>query len=164
VGLDFLKKIFDNTDAAKDQDHIGYVLVACPALVPDRSEFLLNGAISADGNPAYGMFKCAEKLYAAGARYLATACNTVHAGRIFAPFYAMVNDSLPDMVIVNMLETCASAIKERGQYHRIGLLAARGTRISGVYHEYFKVSDGFIFIEPEPPVQERVHDAIYNEV
>jgi aspartate racemase len=164
AGLDFLKKIFDNTDAAKDQDHIGCVLVSCPALIPDRSEFLLNGAIPADGNPAYGMFKCAEKVYATGARYLATACNTAHMGRIFTPFCAMVNDSLPDMVIVNMLETCASAIKERGQYRRIGLLATKGTHTSGVYHEYFKVTDGFTLIEPELPMQERVHDAIYNEV
>jgi aspartate racemase len=167
AGLDFLKKIFDNTDAAKDQDHIGCILVSCPALIPDRSEFLLNGAIPADRNPAYGMFQCAEKLYAAGARYLAVACNTAHAGRIFAPFRAMVNDSLPDMAVVNMLETCASAIKERKDrdpYRRIGLLATKGTHASGVYHEYFKVTDGFTLIEPELSVRERVHDAIYNEV
>jgi hypothetical protein len=33
-----------------------------------------------------------------------------------------------------------------------------------MYHEYFKVSDGFTLIEPEPSMRERIHDAIYNEV
>jgi aspartate racemase len=164
AGLDFLKKIFDNTDAKKDQDHISCVLVSCPALIPDRSEFLLNGTIPAEENPAYGMFQCAEKLYAAGARYLAVACNTAHAGRIFAPFRAMVNDSLPDTVIINMLEACSSAIKERGQYRRIGLLSTKGTHTSGVYHEYFQVADGFTLLEPDPSARERIHDAIYNEI
>lgn len=44
------------------------------------------------------------------------------------------------------------------------MLATEGTHARGMYHEYFKVSDGFTLIEPEPSMRERIHDAIYNEV
>jgi aspartate racemase len=162
AGIDFLEKIFLNTKAVKDQDHISCMLVSCPALIPDRSEFLLGK--SQDGkNPAEGMFSSAATLYKAGVRYVAVACNTAHASLIFAPFQDAALESLPGLTVVNMLETCALFVKTRSPCRRLGLLATLGTYKSGVYHEYFREEDGFTLIEPEEKGCVKIHNAIFDE-
>jgi aspartate racemase len=161
AGIDFLEKIFLNTQAAKDQDHIACMLASCPALIPDRSAFLLGK--SPDGkNPAEGMFSSAASLYKAGVRYVTVACNTAHASRIFTPFQDAAR-TLSGLNVVNMLETCAAFAKNQSPCRRIGLLATLGTYKSGVYHEYFREEDGFTLIEPEEQGRQKIHAAIYDE-
>ena len=164
AGLDFVQKIFTNTKAKKDQDHLNCILISCPSIIPDRTEFLLKGPSKqgAKENPVFGMFESARYLYMAGVRIAAVACNTAHADRIFSLFCSMVKESLPDMKIVNMLETCAAYAKE-SQISRLGLLATIGTYKSRVYHEYFREEDGFLLIEPDSAGQSSIHEAIYNE-
>ncbi|GHV62080.1 aspartate racemase [Spirochaetia bacterium] len=162
AGLDFVRNIFDNTRAVTDQEHLNTVLISCPSLIPDRTDFLLNKHDEKD-NPAYGMFACAKMLYDAGARFVTVACNTAHAAPIFGPYSAMVAEKLPGLTIVNMLETCASYVREALGFTRIGLLATRGTHVSGVYREYFKAAEGITLLEPDNEEQEAVHDLIYNK-
>jgi aspartate racemase len=159
AGLDFIKKIFSNTRAARDQEHLNCMLISCPSLIPDRTEFLLQD--KDDNNPAQGMFLCAKSLYNAGARYFCVACNTAHSDRIFQPFTTMT-ESLPGLTVVNMLETCAAHVKESLHVTRIGLLATKGTYKSRVYHEYFKEEEGFTLIEPGERGIEKIHEAIYS--
>jgi aspartate racemase len=161
AGIDFVRNIFDNTRAVTDQEHLNTMLVSCPSLIPDRTGFLLNEHDEKD-NPAYGMFACAKMLYDAGARYVTVACNTAHAAPIFGLYSALVGEKLPGLTIVNMLETCASHVKEALRFTRIGLLATKGTHASGVYHEYFRAADGFTLLEPDNEEKEAVHDLIYN--
>ena len=162
AGLDFVRKIFSNTLAKRDQDHLNCVLVSCPSIIPDRTAFLLEDK-GEELNPAFGMFESARRLYLAGARLAAVACNTAHADRIFSPFLAMVKEALPELEIINMLETCALYVKESLSVKRLGLLATMGTYQSGVYREYFKEEDGFSLLEPDSAGQRNIHDAIYNE-
>jgi aspartate racemase len=162
AGLDFMRYMFANTRAVKDQDHLDSVLISCPALIPDRTEFLLNEGKPGYENPAYGMFECAKRLYRAGARYISVACNTAHADHIFTLFRALVRDSLPGVSVVNMLETCAAYARETG-VRRAGLLATAGTYQSRVYHEYFTAEAGFVLIEPDADMRETIHAAIYSE-
>ena len=160
AGLDFVQKIFSNTLADKDQDHLNCMLISCPSIIPDRTGFLLS---EGSENPALGMFECAHRLYLAGVRIAAVSCNTAHAGPIFSPFCSMAKKSLPDLRIVNMLETCAAYVKESLRISRLGLLATKGTHESRVYHEYFRKEDGFLLIEPDADGQDRIHEAIYNK-
>ena len=162
AGLDFVQKIFSNTIAHRDQDHLNCLLISCSSIIPDRTGFLLEGTETSE-NPALGMFESARRLYLAGAHIAAVACNTAHADRIFAPFCSMVKESLPEMKIINMLETCAIHVKESLHAKRLGLLATKGTHESGVYHEYFKKEDGFLLIEPGATGQEKIHEAVYNK-
>ncbi|MDR2536051.1 MAG: amino acid racemase [Treponema sp.] len=163
AGLDFMRNIFINTQAKHDQDHLNCMLISCPSIIPDRTNFLLQNNDVPDKNPALGMFESARRLYAAGAQYAAVACNTAHADRIFTPFCNMVYTSFPELKIVNMLETCADYVKTSLGINRLGLLATKGTYKSQVYHEYFRAEEGFVLIEPDPPDMEKIHDAIYNE-
>ncbi|MDR1390468.1 MAG: amino acid racemase [Treponema sp.] len=158
AGLDFMQKIFGNTQASKDQDHLDCMLASCPSVINDRTEFLLNGG----ENPAGGMFESARRLHKAGVEYAVVACNTAHSHPIFDPFSRMVRESLPGFTVVNMLETCAAFVKENLDITHIGLLATRGTYKSRVYHEYFKKEDGFVLIEPEEQGQGKIHEAVYS--
>ena len=167
AGLDFVQKILENTRANKDQDHLNCILASCPSIIPDRTAFLLlDEETNEKENPAFGMFESARRLYMAGVRYAAVACNTAHANRIFGPFCDMVKESLPELMIINMLESCAEYVNKRlpGNISRLGLLATIGTHKSGVYHEYFKEEEGFHLIEPDTESQKKIHEAIYNEV
>jgi aspartate racemase len=161
AGLDFFKNILDNTAALRDQEHVGAVLLSCPVIIPDRTEFLLGNEAE---NPAFAMFECAKRLYGIGVKYASVVCNTAHAKRIFAPFLDMVHQELPGLVIVNMLETCMFHIKQSmPAAKRIGYLATKGTYKSGVYHEYFNAGGGFSLLEPDAEGQERIHEAIYSK-
>ncbi|MDR0524921.1 MAG: amino acid racemase [Spirochaetaceae bacterium] len=162
AGLDFLRHIFANTRAVRDQDHLNCMLISCPSIIPDRTAFLLHKKEEAE-NPAFGMFACAQSLYAAGVRYAAVACNTAHSSRIFGRFLGMTAETLPDLRIINMLETCAAYVKTSLRDSRLGLLATAGTYQSRVYHEYFRADEGFTLLEPEPEGQEKIHTAIYSE-
>ena len=162
AGLDFVQKIFSNTLANKDQDHLNCVLISCSSIIPDRTGFLLEGG-EAKENPAIGMFESARRLYLAGSRLVTVACNTAHADRIFSPFCSMVRESLPDMKIINMLETCSNYVRESLLIKHLGLLATKGTHKSRVYHEYFRKEDGFVLIEPDEIGQNNIHEAVYNE-
>jgi aspartate racemase len=159
AGLEFIKYIFKNTRAVKDQDHLNCMLVSCSSLIPDRTEYLLSGG----ENPAQGLFESAGMLSRAGVRHAVVACNTAHSRRIFDPFCAMAAESLPDFTVVNMLETCARYVKESLHYTQIGLLATKGTHQSRVYHEYLREDEGFTLLEPEAPGREKIHEAIYSE-
>jgi len=165
AGLDFVKKIFANTRASKDQEHLDCILVSCPSIIPDRTEYLLQGEGKEIENPASGMFESAKRLRKAGANYAVVACNTAHSNQIFIPFSCMVKDYLPGLNIVNMLETCCAYVKETlPSVKRLGLLATRGTYKSRVYHEYFREDEGFKLIEPEARGQDRIHEAIYSQM
>jgi aspartate racemase len=161
AGLDFVGKLFSNTRAACDQDHLSCALVSCPSLIPDRTGFLLQS--NEEGNPAFGMFECARRLYQAGVRFVIVACNTAHAGRIFVPFCAMVRDTLPDLKIINLIESSALYVKEALRVRRLGLLATIGTHRCRVYHEYFREEEGFLLLEPDICGQEKIHEAIFSK-
>jgi aspartate racemase len=161
AGLDFFKKIIDNTVSSRDQDHVSVLLLSCPVLIPDRTGYLLGDESE---NPAFGMFECAKRLCSVGVKYVSVACNTAHSKRIFEPFTDMVHDKLPGLEIVNMLETCALYVKQNMPgIKRIGYLATKGTYRSGVYHEYLSANEGFSLMEPETQGQERIHEAIYSQ-
>ena len=159
AGLDLLQKIISNTLAVKDQDHLNCMLISCPSFIPDRTEYLLYGQVV---NPAFGMFESARRLYMAGVRIAVVACNTAHADQIFTPFLAMVEDALPHLKIINMLETCVDYVKDSLHVQTLGLLATKGTYQCRVYHEYFRKDKGFQLIEPDILGQEKTHEAIYH--
>ena len=164
AGIDFLKKIFDNTKALKDQEHVNCLLISCPSIIADRMDFLLNRLDGKAENPCNGMFESARRLHMAGVRRAIVACNAAHSGRIFSPFCEKVKEQLPDLEIVNLLESCAEYVKASlPGLKRIGLLATMGAHSSRVYHEYIKKEDGFILMEPDAAGQDRVHSAIFSE-
>src|SRR5262245_32990820 len=75
AGLDLVKKIFDNTEAQRDQEHLDVLLINSPRLIDDRTNYILavrDGKVATDpaldpANPGCGIVACIRKLAAAGA-------------------------------------------------------------------------------------------------
>ncbi len=153
AGTDLAQKVFKNTKANKDQDHIDLYLVSCPSMIPDRTEYVLfNGE-----NPAPGIQKAMETLAACGATAIGISCNTAHSPKILSQV------KVPEKtVFVNMIDRCCRFLHENG-YKEVGLLGTLGTLRSGIYADYFKNYPELELILPSEETQEAVQDCIYNK-
>ena len=153
AGTDLVNKIFSHTRAERDQDHINLFLTSCPSIIPDRTDFLLNGG----QDPAPGLEQCIRWLSSCGATAVGIACNTAHEpgiiGRVKVP---------EGVKLVNMIEQTALHVQRMEQAHvggefKVGLLATLGTLRCSIYDRYFRS-----LVIPDAPVAEAVHAAIYD--
>lgn len=148
-GTDLADKVFKHTKAVRDQDHIDLYLVSCPSLIPDRTEFLLNGG----ADPVPGMECCIEKLASCGATVVGISCNTAHSPDIIDRV------KLPSAVtLINMIEKTCQFVKFNFADSKIGLLCTLGTLQTDVYDKYFQD-----LVKPDLDVATAVHSAIYDK-
>ena len=160
AGIDLMRKVFDNTIASSDQEHVNVYLTNCPAIIGDRTRFLLSGG----ENPANGISICIDKLVACGATVVGIPCNTAHAEPIFGVVQNYVAQNYPAVLLVNMIErTCQAIARPFPAGARIGLMATLCTHTTGVYRSYFAAYPELELIEPDLEGQRRVHHAIYNQ-
>ena len=152
AGTDLVNKVFRHTRANKDQDHISLFLTSCPSIIPDRTEYLLNGG----EDPAPGIEKCINWLAGCGAGAVGIACNTAHAPEILSRV------KLPQgVVLVNMIQQTAqhvAKLAEGKSDFKVGILATLGTLRCNVYDKYFHS-----IVKPDQDVAESVHAAIYDK-
>lgn len=150
AGIDLASKVFSHTKANRDQDHINLFLTSCPSLIPDRTEYLLNGG----KDPAPGLEKCIAYLAQCGATAVGVSCNTAHAPQI------MGRVRVPEGVkLLNMIrETSTFVSKVFGPEAKVGLLATLGTIRCNVYDKYFDN-----IVKPDEEVAKAVHQAIYDK-
>ncbi len=81
AGLDLMKKVFDNTLAQIDQDHLDVVMLSLSGSIADRTEYL-EGKV--DVNPGLAIAGVLKRLEEAGATVAGIPCNTAHAPGIFS--------------------------------------------------------------------------------
>jgi aspartate racemase len=149
--LDLYRHIIRLTPAAKDQDHIRVLIYSNPK-IPDRTK-----AISGIGeNPLPHLIESAKLLERGGSGIIAIPCNATH-------------HYLPDIQrevsipILNMIaETCMRIARQLPNTKTIGLLAATGTVLSGVYHKTLSAA-GIKVLIPSDAVQNEIQTAI-NQV
>lgn len=159
AGADAAQKIFENTNAATDQEHIDLYLTSTPRSIGDRTEFLLEGG----SNPAEGLYRNALQLISLGASTLIVPCNTAHAPPIFDVLKMKLHDSHPEVTLLHMIEETAKHIGERFRERTtVGLLATKGTHALKTYPNALLAYPHITLIEPSKESRERVHDAIYN--
>ena len=130
AGLNLVQKIFDETDAKTDQDHIPVSMLSIPHSIADRTEFLTG---ESPENPAIAISKVIHKLYAQGATVIGMPCNTAHAD----PIFNEILNRIPSKIkLVHMIHEVAQYIKnENPSFKKIGVLSTAGTSISNVYRE-----------------------------
>jgi aspartate racemase len=159
AGLDVVKKIFDNTVASCDQDHLDLHLINIPSKIGDRTDYLLNGGT----NPAYALIQGFDQLVKVGATVVGIPCNTAHAPAIFNVLARHVAKAYPAVLLLNMIEeTCSQIIDRYPDGVRIGLLATKGTHAVGLYSSYFRHYAKLELLEPSIEDREIVHGAIYD--
>ena len=161
AGVDLKKKIFDNTKAFSDQEHLEIYLLSSSNRITDRTAFL-NDPSNLE-NPAIAIFNVIKKLYKIGADVIGIPCNTSHSPLIFDKIKFLIDNEDINVELLNMIEETNLYIKnELKDVKKAGLLATLGTYGSMVYQETFKSSNIEILI-PDENDKERVHKAIYDK-
>lgn len=157
AGIDLLKKIADNTEASKDQDHLPVAMLSYPGRILDRSEYL-SGTV--DENPGQAMADIVRQLIDTGACIIGIPCNTAHVEEILDPVLKVIPEGC---TFVNMLQEVAAYIA--GSYRdvdRVGIMGTNGVYRSRVYDNYMN-KEGLETIYPDEDVQySLVHPAIYD--
>jgi aspartate racemase len=148
--LDLFRKIIENTDAKKDQDHPHIIIDNYPA-IPDRTAYLLGEG----ENPAPFLIESAKRLEAAGADMLCMPCNTAH-------YFAQDIKSEVTLPMVHIVEATRDAILNNlPNCKNVGLLATKGTFIGRVYHNILENS-GIEIIDVPDEIQNDVMNVIYS--
>lgn len=159
AGLDLVRKLFDATVAATDQEHLPVLLFSFPDRIVDRTRFLL-GETQENPGEAMGNILCA--LADAGASVIGIPCNTAHSPRILQPALSTLAKHDRSVRFVHMIEAVVTFIRERyPQAKRIGILSTRGTYQAAVY-QHALAQFGLTALFPDAPGRDRVHEAIIH--
>ncbi len=160
AGLDLNRKIFDQTSATRDQEHLSVLMLSWPRQIPDRSAFLLGQSLE---DPATGIVHCLRVLESAGVTVAGIACNTAHSPKIFDAVISGLHDAGSGIEVVNMIREVAMFLRSHypGVEH-VGVLGTDGTIRANAYAEVL-VEEGISTAYPDPDVQhDLVHPAIYD--
>ncbi len=161
AGLDLVKKIFDQTEAKSDQEHLKVALLSFPQEVGDRTNFLIGRT---KNNPAYGIVKVIRKLVDIGASVVGIACNTAHAPQIFKVIVEEIKKANISIRLINMIDEVSTFIQENyPQIKNIGILGTIGTYATGVYEMALK-QENINVILPNKIFKITVHNAIYDPI
>lgn len=155
AGLDLVRKIFDLTDASRDQEHLPVALLSYPGRIRDRSTFLFE---ESGENPAEAIAAIASQLDELGAVVAGVPCNTAHSPAIFDVVQERLRDAGASMRLLNMIdETVEFVRREAVGLERIGLLSTSAVYRLGIYKHALQRAG----LEPVMP-DENVQDTIVN--
>jgi aspartate racemase len=159
AGVDIVKKIIEETNARRDQDHVPVLLSSQSHRIPDRTEYLLG---KEPINPGIAISEIALELEKAGATVLGIPCNTAHSPRIFDVIQEELQNNGSNVQVLHMVAETAKFIKEHFPEANVGVLSTIGTRNTGLYKQVIE-EFGLKCIEPNDTLQNKVHAAIYDE-
>ena len=161
AGIDLAGKIFDQTIAKSDQEHLSVILLSFPKDIEERTLFLL-GKITV--NPAHAIFKIIRRLEETGAFVVGIPCNTVHSPQIFDVIIEKLTKVNSKIKIVNMIDEVAIFIRENyPQIRKVGLLSTTGTYKTKIYNNILEPK-GINLILPDEVLQNSINMAIYDPV
>lgn len=122
--VDFLRKLIDETPAARDEDHIPIIVYSVPQ-IPDRPR-----AIAGDGeSPLPALLEGLRILEHAGAVAIAIPCNTAHYW-----YDAMQRQS--DVLILHIADATLAQLKKHHDGDKtIGLIGTQGTLAAGFFQQ-----------------------------
>jgi aspartate racemase len=158
AGLDVFKKIIEETNVQKDQEHLPVILMSYPHLIVDRTEYLLG---KVERNPGFALADIITSLAKNGAKVAAIPCNTAHAEPIFSIVKQQLTENRVEIKLLHLVEETVNFIKNTAPNAKVAVLSTTGTRNTGLYRNML-IKEGLQLIEPSADWQVRVHDAIYH--
>ena len=148
AGADFYARVVSAHGGGRDQDHPPCIFYSATQ-VPDRTAHLLG-----DGpDPSAALADAAGLVEKSGADFIAIPCNSAHA--FLAAIRAAVAVPVLDMISLAV----AAAVERVPEATRVGVLAADGTVLVGLYDEPLERA-ARASVYPDPAVQEEVMAAI----
>ena len=125
AGLDLMRKIFDQTEANCDQEHLSVIQYSLSEHIIDRTRFLLG---ETDENPGEAIGEIMVRMAKAGATVIGVPCNTAHSPRIMDVAVAMLHEASPQTRFVHMIDAVVAFIRESLPHARtIGVLSTKGS-------------------------------------
>jgi aspartate racemase len=122
--VDLLKKLIEETPAARDSDHIPVLAYSVPQ-IPDRPAAIIAGGES----PLPHMLAGIATLKNAGASLIAIACNTAHYW-----YDDLVREG--GLPILHIADAACQDLAARGiAARRVGLIATKGTVAAGFFQQ-----------------------------
>lgn len=159
AGLDLVRKIFDQTRAGVDQEHLPVALLSYAHRIQDRSAFLFDETTE---NPALAIAEVARQLDGLGATVAGLPCNSAHAPPIFDAVEAQLCASGHQIRLLHMIEEAARFAREHvNGIRRIGALSTLATHRLGLYRDAIEAA-GFVAVMPDEDQARLVHRAIYD--
>ncbi|MBR6296825.1 MAG: amino acid racemase [Treponema sp.] len=159
AGLDLEKKVFVSVDAHCDQDYPDVMMISAPALISDRSYYIMHPETD---NPCTGIEYVIQKLADAGATHIAIPCNTAHSPIIMNQVRKFIEITGIDVTLLNIVEETWKWVKEKCSSRDIVLYATKGTYWSGVYRKFFDSDGTTRIVEPDDDDKSLIWDAIYS--
>jgi len=160
AGLDLMRKVFDQSLAANDQEHVDALLFSLPSSIVDRTEYLL-GRVKE--NPGRAMAGILLRLEQAGATVAAIPCNTAHAAPIWDLIGKILQVRKSRIRLLHMIGETLSLMESRyPDLRRIGILATTGTSRSGLYQQALIDKSYDPLLPPDDMQHELIHPAIYD--
>ncbi|MFD9613755.1 aspartate/glutamate racemase family protein [Streptomyces sp. NPDC059083] len=149
---DFYRRLVERTPAGSDQAHLPVLMWADPG-VPDRTAALLGEGPS----PVPALVEGARWLQRAGVSCIAVPCNTAHA-------YVEQLSKATGVEVLDMIRAALETAARRAPgLERVGVLATRGTRLTGLY-ERAGARLGLDVVQVPAAVQEEYVDAAIRAV
>ncbi len=159
AGLDLVQKIFDQTRASKDQEHVPVAMLSYAHRIQDRSKFLFGEVAE---NPADAIATVARQLDELGATVAGIPCNSAHAPPIYDAVLNQLCASGQAIRPVHMIEEAARYARDAAHgIRRVGALSTLGTYRLRLYHQAIATA-GFEPVMPDETHAELVHRAIYD--
>ena len=159
AGLDLAEKIFDQTLASTDQEHLPIALLSVPGEIEDRSQFILG---KTDTNPAHALVNVVLRLEQLGASVVGIPCNTAHAPQIFDVITGGLEEAGSKVRLLHMIEEVSGFIRRRyPRIETVGALSTTGTHAAGVYPPFLE-REGLSVLQPDKKLQNEIHAAIYD--
>lgn len=153
AGLDLVEKIFDQTAASRDHEHVPVALLSYPRRIVDRTPFLFG---ETEENPAEAIAAIALQLASVGATVAAIPCNTAHAPPIYDRVQALLAEHGSPLRLFHLIEETVRALADAPEgYRRVGVLGTSAVSRLGVYRNALRAA-GLEPVEPDENVQENI--------
>lgn len=167
AGLDLMRKVFDHTLAARDQEHLPVIAFSLPDRIVDRTGFLLG---QSDANPGEAIGEIMARLALAGATVIGMPCNTAHSPRILEAALPRLAETGVKTRFVHMIDATISAVSaaiadkaSATGRTRVGVLCTKGTYAAGIYQDALTKA-GITPLFPDEAGRDAVQEAISNTV
>ena len=160
AGLDLVQKVFDETQAGTDQEHLPVALLSYSHRIQDRSEYIFGRT---SNNPATAIADVARDLHRLGARVAGIPCNSAHAPPIYDVLCDDLRRSDHEIRILHMIrETVGYARRAKPNLRRIGPISTFAVHSLGLYRNAIE-AEGFEAVLPDDEVAEQmVNRAIFD--
>jgi aspartate racemase len=159
AGLDLNAKIFDQTIAVKDQDHLRIVLFSFSEDIPDRTLHIQGKTTEDIAGPT---LRILAKMADLGISIVGIPCNTFHAPVIYDKVVESMARNNINIELVNMIEEVGSFVEAHySNIKKIGVLGTTGTTASKIYNPALE-KRGIEVVYPDAEMQSKLHSAIYH--